>query len=64
MSDELSKEEVTSVIMREPAPACLDKWARAKIIDIMSVPIKETSTKEYYIANDRRLKRKLMERGR
>ncbi len=56
MDEELEKEVVTSVIMREPDPACLDKWERARIIDIMSVEIKETATEFYYLSNDRKKK--------
>jgi len=63
MTEDSQKYPLSSIIVREKEPD-YDRAERSRFIDIMSVPIKETSTKEYYIANDRRLKRKLMERGR
>ena len=56
MTDDLKKEAVTSVIMRDPAPPCLDKWERARIIDIMAVEIKPTATEFHYLSNDRKKK--------
>ena len=62
-AEQSQKYPLASIIVREKEPD-YDRAERSRNIDIMSVPIKETSTKEYYLANDRRLKRKLMERGR
>ena len=62
MSDELEAKPIESVIMRDKE-AKYDRAQRARNIDIMSVPIKESATEAYYIANDRRKKRELMEKG-
>ena len=63
MTEDSPKYPLSSIIVREKEPD-YDRAERSRFIDIMAVPIKETSTKEYYLANDRRLKRKLMEKGR
>ena len=62
MNDDLETKAVESVIMRDPE-AAYDRAERARNIDLMSIPIKESATKEHYLANDRRLKRLLAEKG-
>lgn len=62
MTDDMETKPERSVIIKEKEPD-YDRAQRARNIDLMAVPIKPTSTKEYYISNDRRLKRQLLERG-
>ena len=62
MTEDSPKYPLASIIVREKEPD-YDRAERARNIDLMAVEIKETSTKAYYISNDRRKKRELMERG-
>ena len=62
MSEEIETNYQESVIIREIDP-CVDKWERARIIDIMSIPIKETATEYYYLSNDRKRKLEQALRG-
>ncbi len=61
MSEELEQYQ-ESIIIRTVEP-CLDKRERARIIDIMSVPIVETATEFYYLSNDRKKKLELALKG-
>lgn len=58
---DLEKEEVKSVIIGDKEPLMTEE--RQRIIKIMSRPIKATSTKLYYIANDRQKNREILNKG-
>ncbi len=58
---DLEKEVVKSVIIGDREPLMTEE--RQRIIKIMSRPIKLTSTKLYYIANDRQKNREILNKG-